>query len=38
MVEALLIGLALWAAAAFAFWALCRQAGRLDDAEGRGDG
>jgi hypothetical protein len=35
MTEVLLIGLALWAAAAFAFWALCRHAGRLDDDEGR---
>lgn len=38
MAEVLLIGAALWLAASFAFWALCRQAGRLDDAEGRGDG
>jgi hypothetical protein len=37
MVRALLIGFVLWVAGAFAAWALCAQAGRLDDAEGRGD-
>lgn len=35
--KVLLIGAALWILGALAAWALCAQAGRLDDAAGRGD-